>query len=70
MTSTATRRVLFVCVENSNRSQMGCGDECPSLRARRREDWNLPDPKHLIPEKFAQVRDEIESRVKSMLKPL
>src|SRR5262245_3794281 len=103
------RRVLFVCIENSNRSQMaeafvrmlggdrvealsagsapsgrinpraiafmaelgydlaqhrskslqdiegafdavitmGCGDDCPWVPARRREDWNLPDPKHL-----------------------
>ncbi len=134
MTPAAPRRVLFVCVENSNRSQMaqafarihggehieaysagskpsgivnpraieamrargydlsshtskslddlpadvewdfvatmGCGDECPLLHARRREDWNLPDPKHLPPEEFAQVRDEIESRVKAMLNTL
>jgi protein-tyrosine-phosphatase len=21
---------------------MGCGDECPALRAKRREDWNIP----------------------------
>ena len=49
---------------------MGCGDECPLLRARRREDWNLPDPKHLTPEEFRRVRDEIESRVRVMLKTL
>src|ERR1700730_2203783 len=23
---------------------MGCGDACPFLRARLREDWNIPDP--------------------------
>jgi arsenate reductase len=49
---------------------MGCGDECPFLRAQRREDWNLPDPKHLTPEEFRRVRDEIESRVRTMLKTL
>ena len=49
---------------------MGCGDECPLLRARRREDWNLPDPKNLSTEEFARVRDEIESRVKAMLASL
>ncbi len=134
MTPSAPKRVLFVCVENSNRSQMaqafarihggerietysagskpsgavnpraieamrergydlsthtskslgdlppdvewdfvatmGCGDECPLLRARRREDWNLPDPKHLTPEEFRRVRDEIESRVIALLKTL
>ncbi len=46
---------------------MGCGDQCPFLRARRREDWNLPDPKSLPLEEFRRVRDEIESRVKTML---
>lgn len=134
MTTSNPKRVLFVCVENSNRSQMaqafarlhggerieaysagsrpsgvvnpraieamrergydlsghtskslddlpagaewdfvatmGCGDSCPLLRARRREDWNLPDPKHLTPEEFRRVRDEIESRVKAMLETL
>lgn len=24
---------------------MGCGDECPFVGAKRREDWNIPDPK-------------------------
>ena len=129
--SSLPKRVLFVCVENSNRSQfaeafarihgagqvdaysagskpsgvinsraidamrelgydlssqsskslddlptdsewdfvatMGCGDACPMLRARRREDWNLPDPKHLPPEEYRRVRDDIETRVKAML---
>ncbi len=46
---------------------MGCGDACPMLRARRREDWNLPDPKHLPPEEYRRVRDDIETRVKTML---
>jgi protein-tyrosine-phosphatase len=46
---------------------MGCGDECPNLRAKRREDWTLPDPKHLPAGEFNQVRDEIESRVKRLV---
>jgi arsenate reductase len=124
------RRVLFVCVENSNRSQMaealarihggdrieaysagsrpsgvvnpkaitamaalgydltqhrskslaeipdvtfdvavtmGCGDECPLVTARLREDWQIPDPKHLPPEEFAAVRDLIAEKVKDLL---
>jgi protein-tyrosine-phosphatase len=124
------RRILFVCVENSNRSQMaeafarlhgagrieaysagsrpsgrinpqaiaamrergydlgqhrskglseipdvdydvavtmGCGDECPRVRARRREDWQIPDPKTLPPEQFRQVRDLIEQKVQALL---
>jgi protein-tyrosine-phosphatase len=42
---------------------MGCGDECPAVRATHREDWALPDPRELPPEEFATVRDEIERRV-------
>jgi arsenate reductase len=125
-----SKRVLFVCVENSNRSQMaeafarihggsdveaysagsrpsgqvnpkaveamrelgydltqhrsiglteipeveydfvatmGCGDACPNVRAKSHEDWAIPDPKHLRPDEFRQVRDLIEEKVKAML---
>lgn len=126
------KRVLFVCVENSNRSQMaeafahihggdavealsagskpsgqinpkairfmgelgydlnthsskslddidgefdavvtmGCGDSCPWVPAKRREDWALPDPKHMDDEGYRAVRDEISARVKSLLASL
>jgi arsenate reductase len=130
MTPLAVRRLLFVCVENSNRSQMaesfarlhggervesysagsrpsgrvnpraiefmaergydltrhrskglgeipdveydaavtmGCGDECPLVRARRREDWSIPEPKELPAEQFREVRDLIEMKVKALL---
>jgi arsenate reductase (thioredoxin) len=46
---------------------MGCGDECPFLRARERADWGIPDPKHLPPEEFAQVRDLIADKVRELL---
>jgi len=128
-----TRRVLFVCVENSNRSQMaeafartlggeaveaysagsrpsgqinpravesmrelgydlnthaskslddlpevefdfvatmGCGDSCPMVPARVREDWAIPDPKHLPPAEYRQVRDLIRDKVGDMLRQL
>ena len=126
------KRVLFVCVENSNRSQMaeafahihggdavdalsagskpsgqinpkairfmgelgydltrhaskslddiegefdavvtmGCGDSCPWVPAKRREDWALPDPKHMDDEAYRAVRDEISTRVKNLLAAL
>ena len=126
------RRVLFVCVENSNRSQMaeafarlhggdgvealsagsrpsgrinpkavrfmaergynlsthaskslddigggfdavitmGCGDSCPWVPAKRREDWALPDPRDLDDDAYRAVRDEIEARVKTLLASL
>jgi len=131
--NSTTKRLLFVCVENSNRSQMaeafvrihggdsieaysagsrpsgqinsravnamselgydltrhrskslqdipdieydfvatmGCGDECPFVRARQREDWNIPDPKQMEPEEFRVVRDLIEEKVKHLLRSL
>lgn len=133
MTGEGKKRVLFVCVENSNRSQMaeafarmhgggaveassagsrpsgrvnpravefmrevgydltthtsksldrfdgrdvdvavtmGCGDACPLVRAGRREDWNIPDPKDLPPERYREVRDLIERKVRDLLASL
>jgi arsenate reductase len=49
---------------------MGCGDECPLVRARRREDWQIPDPRDLGPEEFRQVRDLIERKVRELLADL
>jgi arsenate reductase (thioredoxin) len=46
---------------------MGCGDECPFVRAKRREDWGIPDPKHLEPDEFRKVRALIESKVKELI---
>lgn len=46
---------------------MGCGDACPHLPAKNRLDWELPDPRDMEPEEFNKVRDEIESRVRSLL---
>ena len=126
----ATKRLLFVCVENSNRSQiaeafarihggenveaysagsqpsgevnpkaiaamrevgydlarhrsksldeipqveydfvatMGCGDACPFVRAKQREDWQIPDPKNLPAAGFNEVRDLIEQKVRNAL---
>ena len=46
---------------------MGCGDECPFVTAKFREDWNIPDPKDMSPEDFRSVRNLIEERVKILL---
>ena len=130
---TSVPRVLFVCVENSNRSQMaeafarmhgsgkveafsagskpsgqvnpraveamrergydlsshtskslmdipqdryqyvvtmGCGDACPWIPAAHREDWALPDPKHMTRDEFNAERDEIERKVQALLQQL
>ena len=49
---------------------MGCGDECPFIRAKQREDWEIPDPKHMEPDAFRAVRDEIEARVMGVIRNL
>jgi len=49
---------------------MGCGDECPLVRAGRRVDWRIPDPRDMTPEEFRGVRDLIEREVKSLLASL
>ena len=130
MTEAIRPRVLFVCVENSNRSQiaeafarihgsdrvdawsagsrpsgrvnpkaieamrefgydltshtsksleeiapgeyaaavtMGCGDACPNVAAKLREDWQIPDPREMPPEQFREVRDLIERKVRELL---
>jgi arsenate reductase (thioredoxin) len=130
MVMTNPKRILFVCIENSNRSQMaeafarmygagrveaysagsrpsgkvnpkaieamselgydlsqhssksldeipdveydfvatmGCGDECPLIRAKCREDWNIPDPKNIPLSEFRMIRDLIDSKVKTLI---
>jgi len=49
---------------------MGCGDNCPWIHAKRREDWGLPDPKHMDDPEYRVVRDEISTRVKALLDSL
>ncbi len=49
---------------------MGCGDACPTLRAKRRIDWQIPDPRELPPAEFAQVRDLIGLQVRELLAEL
>lgn len=46
---------------------MGCGDACPWLPAKHREDWDLPDPNKLSLEKFKELRNNIEKRVLDLL---
>jgi protein-tyrosine-phosphatase len=46
---------------------MGCGDECPNVRAKLREDWALPDPRDMDGAAFAAIRDEIERRVLDLI---
>jgi protein-tyrosine-phosphatase len=46
---------------------MGCGDACPWMPATRFVDWQIPDPKHMEPANFNQVRDLIRDQVAALL---
>jgi arsenate reductase (thioredoxin) len=49
---------------------LGCGDECPLVRARTRSDWDIPDPKNFPPDEYRAIRNLIESKVKVLLAEL
>jgi len=50
---------------------MGCGDDgCPVVKAKRHEEWGIPDPKNMPPEDYRSVRDLIETKVKALLATL
>jgi protein-tyrosine-phosphatase len=49
---------------------MGCGDACPQVPARRRLDWQIPDPRDMDPVAFRTVRDRVESEVRALLAAL
>ena len=50
---------------------MGCNvqEACPALRIPL-EDWELEDPKGKPPDQVALIRDDVERRVKELLKQL
>ena len=49
---------------------MGCGDACPIFPGKRYEDWEVPDPAGQELEQVKPIRDEIEGRVKRLLRQL
>lgn len=49
---------------------MGCGDTCPFIPGKRYEDWELPDPAGQAVEDVRPIRDEIEQRVRTLLREL
>jgi protein-tyrosine-phosphatase len=49
---------------------MGCGDQCPVIPGKRYLDWDLPDPKGQAPDKVRVTRDEIDSRVRTLVADL
>jgi arsenate reductase (thioredoxin) len=47
---------------------MGCGDECPWVKGAHRLDWQIADPIGKPIKFFRQVRDEIEEKVKALIR--
>jgi arsenate reductase len=47
---------------------MGCGEECPVVPGVRRQDWPLPDPASQPTEAVRQIRNQIASLVRQLLK--
>ena len=49
---------------------MGCGDACPFFPGKRYQDWELDDPDGRDVESVRPIRDEIEQRVRGLLRSL
>ena len=49
---------------------MGCGDACPIFPGKRYEDWQLDDPAGQSIESVRVIRDEIRSRVETLVAEL
>ncbi|HEY1238150.1 MAG TPA: arsenate reductase ArsC [Solirubrobacterales bacterium] len=49
---------------------MGCGDACPIYPGKRYEDWDLEDPSGKDLETVRRIRDEIRTRVQSLIESL
>ena len=47
---------------------MGCGDECPFVRAKQRFDWNIPDPKGKGIEAVREIRSVIDAQVQDLIR--
>ena len=47
---------------------MGCGDSCPTIRAKERIEWDIPDPKDMEDQDFKEVIKNIERKVLDFLK--
>jgi len=47
---------------------MGCGEACPFIPGTQRLDWDLPDPAGKPLDVMRNVRDEIEKKVKALVK--
>jgi Protein-tyrosine-phosphatase len=58
----------FPDVEIDAMISMGCGDSCPTIRAKERIEWDIPDPKDMEDHDFKEVIKNIERKVLDFLK--
>ncbi|HSP29272.1 MAG TPA: arsenate reductase ArsC [Ilumatobacteraceae bacterium] len=49
---------------------MGCGDACPIYPGKRYEEWDLPDPSGQPIEVVREIRDDVRTRVESLIASL
>ena len=47
---------------------MGCGDTCPYFPGKRYEDWDVADPHGQPIEVVREIRDDIQTRVTTLLR--
>ena len=62
------KRVLVVCVANSNRSQTA--EAFARIHGAGRVEWQIPGPREMPPELFRQASDLIEVKLKELLASL
>ena len=46
---------------------MGCGDACPRIPARVREDWPVKDPEDRSDQAYLDIRDDLRRRVQALI---
>jgi arsenate reductase (thioredoxin) len=49
---------------------MGCGDQCPVIPGKQYLDWDLPDPGNQPLATVREIRDEINAKVRKLIKRL
>ncbi len=47
---------------------MGCGDSCPTLKAIKRIEWDIPDPKDMNEKDFKEVIVLIDQNVRHLIR--
>jgi protein-tyrosine-phosphatase len=47
---------------------MGCGDSCPTLKALKRIEWDIPDPKDMNEREFKEVIGLIDQKVRELIR--